>query len=492
MTIKTVWGLMSKRFFYIFFVFAATQAITGCSTNPATGDNQFTALMSPQQEVKVGAQEHAKILKQFGVYKDKELQNYVSSVGKKVVQYTERPEVDYKFYLLDSPVVNAFALPGGYIYMTRGLLALANSEAEMASVLAHETGHITARHSAERYSRGVVTSLGAMILSSAVGSSGVSEALGVGSNLYLSSHSRGQESQADSLGIRYLSRSGYTPTGMSAFLTNLQADTALQARIDDKSTSNATNYFSTHPATVERVSKTISEARQYAQQGVVKHDPYLRMLDGMAYGDSAAQGFVRGNSFYHPDLGFKFSVPEGYKLKNKPSHIIASAKNGAAIIFDFASNKGRATPISFIKNTWMKDQPVSSAQNITINGMPAATASIKGSLNGKAMNIRLIAIRWSGNQFARFQVAMPANLSTAQMKALKNTTYSFNRMSKKDKARFKPYHIKLITSKVGDSVASLSLRMAYKDHREQRFRVLNGLKSNDTIVANRLYKIVTD
>ncbi|PCJ00243.1 MAG: peptidase M48 family protein [Alphaproteobacteria bacterium] len=483
---------MSKRFFYIFIVFLSMQAVTGCSTNPATGDNQFTALMSPQQEVQVGAQEHAKILKQFGVYKDKELQNYVSNVGKKVVQYTERPEVDYKFFLLDSPVVNAFALPGGYIYMTRGLLALANSEAEMASVLAHETGHITGRHSAERYSRSVVTSLGAMILSSAVGSAGVSEALGVGSNLYLSSYSRGQESQADSLGIRYLSRSGYTPTGMSAFLTNLQAETALQAKIDDKSSSNATNYFSTHPATAERVSKTISEARQYAQQGIVKHAPYLRMLDGMAYGDSAAQGFVRGNSFYHPELGFKFSVPEGYKLKNQPSHIMASAKNGATIIFDFANNKEHATPASFIKHTWMKDQAVSSAQNITINGMAAATASIKGSLNGKAMNVRLIAIRWSDKQFARFQIAVPSNLSAPQMKALKASTYSFNRMSKSDKSRLKPYRIKLITSKAGDSVASVASRMAQKDHKEQRFRVLNGLKPHDKIVANRLYKIVTN
>lgn len=483
---------MIKRFFYIFFVFVSTQVVTGCSTNPATGENQFTALMSPQQEVQVGAQEHKKILKQFGVYKDKELQEYVTRVGKKVVQYTERPEVHYQFFLLDSPVVNAFALPGGYIYMTRGLLALANSEAEMASVLAHETGHITARHSAERYSRSVVTSLGAMILSTAVGSAGVSEALGVGSNLYLSSYSRGQESQADSLGIRYLSRSGYTPTGMAGFLTNLQADTVLQARIDDKTTSNTASYFSTHPATAERVRKTINEARQYAQQGIVKHDPYLRMIDGMVYGDSAAQGFVRGNNFYHPDLGFKFSVPEGYKLKNKPSHIIASAKNGAAIIFDFSSNKEQTTPASFIRNTWMKGQNVTSAQNIIINGMDAATASIKGSINGKAMNIRLIAIRWGEKQFARFQIAMPTNLSAAQMQVLKTTTYSFDRMSQKDKLRLKPYRIKLVTSRSGDSVGSLASRMAQKDHKEQRFRVLNGLKPNDKIIANRLYKVVTD
>ncbi len=466
------------------------QMITGCSTNPATGDNQFTALMSPQQEVQVGAQEHEKILKQFGVYKNKKLQDYVTNVGNKVVQYTERPDVKYKFFLLDSPVVNAFALPGGYIYMTRGLLALANSEAEMASVLAHETGHITARHSAERYSRGVVTSLGAMILSSAVGSSGVSEALGVGSNLYMSSYSRGQEGQADSLGIRYLSRSGYTPTGMSSFLRNLQADTALQAVVDGKKASNATNYFSTHPATADRVNKTVNEARQYSQEGIVKHAPYLRMIDGMTYGDSAAQGFVRGNDFYHPELGFKFSVPQGYKLKNNPSNIIATSKNGAAIIFDFASNKSRSTAGSFIRNTWMKDKKISKIENIKVNGMDAATSSIRGSLNGKTVDIRLIAIRWSESQFARFQIAIPSGLSATHMKELKKSTYSFNKMSKGDKARLKPYRIKLVTSRSSDSVASISSRMAYSDYREQRFRVLNGLGPNDKIVPNRLYKIV--
>ena len=278
--------------------------VTGCSTNPATGQNQFTGLMSENQEKQVGAQEHAKIMKQYGVYKDKKLQNYVKDVGQKVVKHTERPNVQYQFFLLDSPMVNAFALPGGYIYLTRGLLALANSEAEMASVLAHEAGHITGRHSAERYSRGVATSLGAMILSAAVGSSGVSQALGIGSDLYIKSYSRGQESQADSLGIRYLNRSGYTPTAMASFLTNLQADTALEAKMDGKNAQAGASYFSTHPATAERVAKTVSEARQYPQGGALGWDSYLRLLDGMTYGDSAEQGVCTGQAFLSSRPGF--------------------------------------------------------------------------------------------------------------------------------------------------------------------------------------------
>ncbi len=354
---------MIKRLFYIFTVLFAFQGIVGCSTNPATGDNQFTALMSPQQEVQVGAQEHDKIMRQYGVYGDQNLQNYVNSVGQEVVQHTERHDVQYKFFLLDSPMVNAFALPGGYVYITRGLLALANSEAEMASVLAHETGHITARHSAERYSRGVVTSLGAMILSSAVGSAGVSEALGVGSDLYIKSYSRGQENQADSLGIRYLSRSGYAPEAMAGFLENLQADTALQAQIEGRSGSGA-SYFSTHPATLERINKTVNEAQKYSQQGIVNRDSYLQKLDGMIYGDSAAQGFVRGNNFYHTDLGFKFSAPPGYRLVNQSQQVVATSAEGSIIVFDMASNKNGVPPMSFLKDHWMQDKAVTDAENI--------------------------------------------------------------------------------------------------------------------------------
>jgi predicted Zn-dependent protease len=159
----------------------------GCSTNPATGNRQFTALMSPAQEIQIGASEHQKIVKQYGLVDDPKLKAYVEEAGRKVTVDTERPDVEYKFFILDSPIVNAFALPGGYIYISRGLLALANSEAEMASVLGHEAGHITGRHSAERYSRGVVTTLGASILSAAIGSAGASQAIGLGTNLYLSS-----------------------------------------------------------------------------------------------------------------------------------------------------------------------------------------------------------------------------------------------------------------------------------------------------------------
>ena len=483
---------MIKRFLHIFSILLSFHLLAGCSTNPATGQNQFTAFMSPEQEKKIGAQEHAKVMKEYGLYKDQNMQNYVNRVGQKVIKYTERQDVQYKFFLLDSPIVNAFALPGGYIYLTRGVMALSNSEAEMAAVLGHEAGHITGRHSAERYSRGLATSLGASILSAVIDSSGVSQALGVGSDLYLKSYSRAQESEADNLGIRYLSRAGYSPAAMTGFLSSLQADSALEAKMAGASSSQVNTFFSTHPATGERVNETVVEARQYAQQGIVNRGEHMRIIDGMTFGDSAEQGFVRGQSFFHPAMGFKFSVPDGYKLINQPSQVIAKGKNGGAIIFDFASNKDRHTPLRFLSDVWLKDKKGVVSENITINGMKAATASIQGTANGKVVNLRLIAIQWSADQMARFQIIVPKNASTAHLNALKSSTYSFNRMTKAEKNSIRPYRIKIITSRSGESVASLSKRMAYDDFKEERFRVLNNLKPRDKVAPNRLYKIVVE
>jgi predicted Zn-dependent protease len=485
---------MGKHFFQIIVVFLLLPVVAGCSTNPATGENQFTALMSPAQETQVGAQEHAKVLTQYTLYEDQTLQRYIQDVGRKVVQNTERNDVTYQFFLLDSPVVNAFALPGGYIYLTRGLLALSNSEAEMAAVLAHEAGHITARHSAERFSRGVVTSIGAAILASAIGDSSVSQVLGTGTDLYMKSYSRGQENQADSLGIRYLSRNGYDPRAMSEFLSSLQADTQMEAILAGESASavGTTDYFSTHPATAERVSLAMGQAGQYPLSGTIERDSYLRRLDGLVYGDSAKQGFIRGQDFYHPDMGFAFLVPRDYKAVNQPHQVVATNTSGAAIVFDMATNPQRLSPMDFLRVQWAQGEPVNEAEDLDINGMRAATATFDGAVNGKPMMIRLIAIEWDSGKIARFLMAMPRGLSASDIESLQRTTYSFRRLSAQERKTIRPYRIKIISAKAGDTLASLAHHMVFTDYKQERFRVLNGLQAGEDIKAGNLYKVVTD
>jgi len=480
-----------KTLFILMLIPFATVSLGACSVNPATGQQQFTALMSPSQENKVGAQEHQNVIKQFGLYNNQAVTNFVSQVGQKVTQNTERPDVRYKFFVVDSPIVNAFALPGGYIYVSRGLLALANSESELAGVLGHEAGHITGRHSAERYSTGVVTALGAAVLAAALGSDTASQAFGVGSDLFIKSYSRGQESEADSLGIRYLSRAGYDTKAMAGFLANLQADSALQGRIRGNGGASGSDFFSTHPATADRVAQTRAQAAQYPGQGRVNRDVYLRLVEGLVYGDSEEQGFIRGRDFYHTKMGFTFRVPDGFSLVNQPSAVVATSKGGAAVLFDMAAKKD-VDPATFLTQIWMKDKALSNVERITVNGFPAASAGFQGNVNGKPMTIRLVAIEWRPDTFARFQIAIPGGVSSQLVEELKRTTYSFRGLSTSERNAIKPYSLRVVTAKSGDSVASLARRMPFHNYQEERFRVLNGLKPGQGIQAGVLYKIVKE
>jgi predicted Zn-dependent protease len=460
-----------------------TLFLGACSTNAATGNRQFTAL------IQIGASEHQKIVKQYGLVDDPKLKAYVEEAGRKVTIDTERPDVEYKFFILDSPVVNAFALPGGYIYISRGLLALANSEAEMASVLGHEAGHITGRHSAERYSRGVVTTLGASILSAAIGSQGASQAIGLGTNLYLSSYSRDQENEADTLGLRYMTRGGYDPQATPSFLYSLQRQSELEAQIAGQS-NRPPSYFSTHPATAGRVSKTKGEVTAYPQTGKVGKSIHLNMIDGMVYGDSAEQGFARDERFYHPKMGFTFNVPEGFTIKNGTSQVISTNKSGSVILFDMAGNENNQGARDYIAGTWLKDTKLQGLESIKVNGMPAATASFQGNVSGRTVTIRVVAIKW-GKRFVRFQVAIPQNASNALLTDLKSATYSFRNMTVKEKSTIKPYTLRLYTARAGDTVAKIARRTPFTTLQEERFRILNGLTAGQSMIASQKYKVVS-
>ena len=478
---------MFKRFFLLFLA----PVLGGCSTNAATGKQQFTAFMSPQQELRIGAEQHQNIIKEFGLYEDEALQHYLNTVGKKVAQHTERQDLSYKFYLLDAPDVNAFALPGGYVYMTRGIMALANSEAEFASVLGHEVGHVTGRHGAERYSRSVVTGLSANILSVAIGDAGVSNAIGLGANLYLTSYSRGQETEADSLGIRYISRTGYAPIAAQSFFKNMQANQQLELKKDKKKSSGIPNYLSTHPAVQNRVAQTGAEAARYSQEGVFNRERYLRAIDGMTFGDSADKGFVKDRDFYHPKIGFTFRAPQGFKIVNQPTKVIMQGEQ-SGILFDIAGNEKGHSAHHFLSQVWLAKQQYTGFEKVVVNGLPAATAVVYLRKSGKDLALRFFAIEWSPKQIVRFVIEMPRQVERGHALALRDSVYSFRRLSQRERQTLKPYKLRIINSTSRDTVASLSKRMAVEQLKEEHFRVLNGLTANDKVVAGRLYKIVVE
>ncbi len=473
---------------------AALVMLAACSVNPATGEQQFTAFMSPAQEQQVGAQEHNKIIRTFGVYEDQSFNAYVNQIGQKVAQNTERGDVNYTFTVLDTQMVNAFALPGGYIYVSRGLMAQANSEAELAAVIAHEIAHVTARHSAERYSQGVLTTLGAGLISAATDSSLASQAAGIGSNLYIKSYSRSQEHQADELGVRYLHRAGYSTEAMAQFLANLQQHSAFEARLSGRGQPGGVfNYFSTHPETGDRVQQSVSHTRDFPPNaGVVNRDGYLQRLDGVTYGYSAKHGFVRGNDFWHPDMGFTFSVPDDFTISNQPTQVLATSRSGAAIIFDAGGAPSAVDPYNYLTQVWMQGEPLQNAERITINGMQAASAAFTGNVNGRPMTVRLVAIQWAPDRFFRFQMAIPQGAGQALVEDLKRTTYSFRRMTASEKQSIRPYRLDIVTAGAGDTVASLARRMAFDDLKEERFRVLNNLSAGEQVRAGQLYKVVVE
>lgn len=468
--------------------------LAGCSTNPATGEKQFTALMSPSQENQVGAQENAKVLKLYGTPENSQnMQAYIDQVGQAISRDTERPDVQYKFTLLDSPMVNAFAIPGGYVYVTRGLLALANSEAELAGVMAHEVGHITGRHSAERYSHGVLASLGAVALSAALDSSAAAQALGVGSELYMTSYSRKQESQSDELGIRYLHKAGYDTLAMASFLDSLDRDSTLNASEKGQAVAG-TNYFATHPKTEDRVNQATAIAGTYpANQKIENRNEYLRLLDGMIYGDSEKQGFVRGQTFWHPQMGFTFTAPAGFTLSNQPAQVVASSKStGAVVILDSVPNPQSLDPLAYMNQVWLQGKPATGVEALDINGKAAATATLAGTVQGQPVTIRLIALQWTLGTVFRFQMAIPNNVNSALVEDLKRTTYSLRTMTAQEKQSIQPLKIKVVTAGVGDSVASLASRMAVERNREEHFRVLNGLRGGEGLLPGQLYKIIVE
>ena len=467
-------------------------ALSACSVNPATGRNQFTGLLPVEQEAQIGAQEHVKIVRQMGLYEDDALQNYVNVIGQRLAVHTERPDVTYRFFIVDSDMVNAFALPGGYIYVTRGLMALANSEAELAAVIAHEIAHVTARHSAERYSQGVLTGLGATILGAAVDNPDASRALGVGADLFTKSYSRDQEHEADALGVRYLAQAGYDPYAMSRFLQHLYHYAQLEEQVSGQRA--PPTFLSTHPATQDRFPRAASIATNYGiaegQQAVVNLDDYLRRINGLSFGSSTREGVISGQDFLHPDIGFAFTAPEGFEIINRTDEVIIRGPRAAVAIFDFDSTDQPIEPLTYITRVWMSGERLEMPERITVNGLNGATAAFFGTVNGQPSTIRMVAVEWQPGTFARFQISIPQGVSPNVVQELQRMTYSFRRLSAEDQRALPSDTLKIVTAKSGDTVAGLAAEQPFGRYNEARFRVLNGLKGNEVLQAGRIYKII--
>ncbi len=467
---------------------AGAAALAACATNPTTG--RSSAFGSIEDDVKLGAQEHPKIVAAFGgEYEDSRVTGYVQNLGRVIAAKTEFPNLPYRFTVLNSPIVNAFALPGGYVYLTRGLLALASNEAEVAGVLGHEIGHVTARHSAERQTQSIFAQLGLLVLGVATGSQALTDLASVGATAYLQSYSRDQELEADTLGIRYMSKAGWQPEGMVTFLATLREWSQIEARLDgrDPNSVDQYNWLATHPRTLDRVEAAM-KAAAVSQEGKVNRDGYLQQIDGMRFGDDPAQGIIDGQSFRHPGLRFAFEAPSGFRLMNGASEVTAQHPNGAALVFDIARAQS-GDLAQYIAGEWAGGTSVGNLQRFTVNGMEAASGFARVQSGGGTVDLIPVAIRGEGSQVFRFLFIAPGGEASRWNGAFSSAMNSFRRLSASEAAQIRGFRLDIVPAG-GRSVPSLAQGLPFGGFNEAVFRVLNDLDASGQPPSGDLVKVV--
>ncbi len=435
--------------------------------------------------------ENQKMVALFGgEYHDAAAEHFVNGILLKLAKAGENPEQPYQVTLLNSPVINAFAMAPDRIYVTRGLLALANDASEVAAVMAHEIGHITARHAAlraeEEKRAALITQAAAVIESRQKG-----EEVEAVERRTLASFSRQQELEADEIGIRVMAKAGYDPYAAARFLTTLGRDSALRASLFGQGSDvSKPDLLATHPSTPERIARAEQIAQQFGPPGTGTTDrtAYLAAIDGMTYGDDPADGSIRGTTFIHPRLGFLFVAPDGFVLENSAQAVLGVKTGGReALRLDSVRLDPSMTLESYISSGWIEGLLPSSIETLEVNGMPAVTASARAG----EWNFRVAVIRFQGDQVYRLIFAI-RNLDAEAEKRFRASIESFRKTTPEEVEEVKPLRLVIVTAQPGDSVESLSNKMAVADHPLEHFELINGLTGPGPLPAGEHYKIVTD
>ena len=433
-------------------------------------------LTSPPPPARGEEREHARILASYGgAYSDAALQRYVETTIERLVAASERPDLRYQVTILNSPGVNAFALPSGSLYITRGLLALANDRSELASVLAHEMAHVIARHSVAREEQVRQAAIVSKVISDVLQDPQLGALSMARSKLSIASFSRQQELEADAIGVGISARAGFDPYGASRFLTSLARHGALrdQALGADRGASDTIDFLSSHPSAPDRLSIAVTNARQFAgpgETGERDRDGYLARLDGLTYGDDPSEGYVRGRRFIHPKLGFTLIAPEGFSLENTAQAVLgASAGGREALRLDAARVGGTDDLAHYLASGWIEGIETSSVETLMLNGFEAATAIARG----KEWSFRLYAIRFGSEVY---RLIFAARSLTPEIDGqFKTAAQTFRRVSLAEADRLQPLRLRIATVQPGETADSFAARMAQLDRPLERFLVLNGL-----------------
>ena len=488
-------GTLHMTRFFIFTLFL-TLLLPSCSINPVTGKRDLV-FQSEAQEIAMGKSYDPQVVASFGLYEDEKMQQFINEKGKEMGAISHRPHLNYEFKILDSPVINAFAVPGGYVYFTRGIMAHFNNEAEFAGVLGHEIGHVTARHSVKQQSTQTLAQLGlivGMVASKDIAryAGQAQEALGL---LFLK-FGRDDESQSDQLGVEYSTKIGYDAHEMAHFFTTLNRMRG------GNEVEQIPTFMSTHPDPADRENK-VGQAATKWQAGKprsefkVNRNQYLKMIDGLVYGEDPRQGYVDDNKFFHPELKFEFPIPTGWKSLNSPLQFQMAPDDGKAImVLRLAEGQDlETTADKFITDSGLtiKDRKVTKLNGLnaikTIAEQPAQFDESTGKAVSEPLAFQTYFILYNDLIYQLMGITRQADYNTFQVHFNK-TMNNFKRLTNPNRINVKPDRITIKTvNKTGTLKSVLAYYKTPADRMEES-SLINGKQLSDTVQKGSLIKII--
>lgn len=468
--------------------------LTTCATNPVSGKKELS-MMSTEQEIAIGKESHPSIVATMGLYQDAKLQAFMNEKGKAMAAISHRPDLPYQFHIVDSPVVNAFAVPGGFVYFTRGILAHFNNEAEFAGVLGHEIGHITAKHAARQQSKQLFGTLGT--IAAAIFVPQAAEMVQQGAGVLLLKYSRDHESESDKIGVDYSSKIGYDAHQMANFFATIK-------RIQDNSGQSVPNILSTHPDPGNRYAKVHEMAKEYQAQNPtsykVNRDSYLRLIDGLMFGEDPKQGFVENNMFYHPELKFQFPVPSGWQTQNSPSQFQMGPKDGKAsmILMLAKGNSLQEAAQTMVKELNLK--VLENAQR-TVNGNPALVIisqqqpqqqqgqQQQQQTAANTLQVGTYLIQYNNAIYAIHGLSSAADFQRV-FPTFQSVSEGFRSLTDPDKLNRKPDRIFVRQAPRAGTFREVMTAMGMPAGRIDELGVVNSLKPDERVESGTLLKVI--
>ena len=461
--------------------------LSACARNPVTGKRQLV-LMSEKQEIAMGQEADPQIVAAYGLYEDKALQEFIDQKGQEMARISHRNQLDYTFRILDSPIINAFALPGGYVYFTRGIMAHFNNEAEFAGVLGHEIGHITARHSVAQQRNTLLSQLGliaGVVLVPELGQ--FAEQASQGLSLMLLKFGRDAETQSDELGVEYSSKIGYDAREMAGFFNTLERNQV------SSGAGELPEFLSTHPSPAGREAAVAELAEEWKTKlnltdAKVNRNSYLKMLDGLVYGEDPKQGFVENRTFYHPELKFEFALPAEWSFQNTPQQVQMAQKEGKAMMtLTLVEGSSLQEASSSVLKQYVME--LIDAEEITVNGLKVIRMEAGQQQQETIIKTLSYVIEHGGHYYNLMGITHTDSFNAFEPVFLASMN-SFKELKDAEKLNRKPERIRLRTAPSDGSLQQILAGFNVAKDRLEEVSLINGMSLTDQVAKGTLIKVI--